>query len=516
MVQTLLLSFIAAGSLSLLANWTARYVARRIGLVDRPDGHRKLQSAAIPLGGGIGIFVATLVTIGAIVAWVPAWHATVVAHRFEAMGLLVGATLIVLVGTLDDTVGLRGRQKLLGQAAAAAAIWAFNISIDRVEVLGWSCDLGLFSAPFTIFWLLGAMNALNLLDGIDGLTATMGMVLSLSIAFLAMATQHESIALIAAVLAGSTAGFLWFNFPPASMYLGDSGSMLLGLLVGVLAIQSSLKGPGTVLLAAPLALWTIPIFDSAAAIVRRTLTGRSIYTTDRAHLHHHLLEKFGHRTTLACIAVVSTATSTAALFSVWWKTDLIALACAAVAVLMFVVTRLFGHSEMVLLMVRLRTLLRSLFTVPSAGGDLGWGDAIRLQGSRQWELMWEMLTEWASRLELVHVCLDVNYPTLGEGYHGIWNRRGDGRNERYWRMELPLTVDQRIVGQVKFIGERNSAREQSLEHLPEIVEEIERQLRYIVAAGAPPVQQPAHTIAESKPRLPAEPAVLSAEPVLRR
>lgn len=481
MVSTLVVILCAAFGLSLVTNWAARGAARRIGLVDRPDGHRKLQSQAVPLGGGVAIFVSTFLTVLAVALIDPRgrWSVGEIGH--EVVGLFAGATLIVFVGLLDDSIGLRGRQKLLGQVAAATAIWAFGISIETIHVLDWSWQLGLLSAPFTIFWLLGAMNALNLLDGIDGLAATVGFVLSTSITFLALATEHDSVALVAATVAGSTGGFLWFNFPPATMYLGDAGSMLLGLMVGVLAIQSSLKGPGTVLLAAPLALWTIPIFDSAAAILRRTLTGRSIYTTDRAHLHHHLIERIGHRKTLLCIAGVSLLTSAAALLSIWRKNDLIAIACAGIVVFMFVALRVFGHSELLLVVVRLRALVRSFFVTRRRGSRVGWDDAVRLQGTRQWELLWETLAEWAVKLELVQVRLDVNFPTLGEGFHATWNRRGEGRDERFWRLHLPLIADRRVVGSVKVVGERASTGEQTLEHLQDLVEQIERHLQKIAA-----------------------------------
>ena len=148
------------------------------------------------------------------------------------------------------------------------------------------------------------MNSVNLLDGIDGLATMLGIILIATFAALAAAAGRMEVAWIAMVFAGSLCGFIRFNLPPASIFLGDSGSMLIGLVVGTLAIQGTLKGPGTVLLAAPLAVWTIPILDSAAAILRRKLTGRSIYATDRGHLHHRLLERLGSNSrVLVAVAV---------------------------------------------------------------------------------------------------------------------------------------------------------------------------------------------------------------------
>ena len=203
--------------------------------------------------------------------------------------------VIVVVGLVDDRIKLRGRLKLIGQFAAALVLVAGGLVIQRIGIFGQQIDLGLLSIPFTLFWLVGAVNAVNLLDGIDGLATMLGFILVATIAGMAALVGQTQVFVIAVVFAGSLLGFLRYNFPPATIFLGDAGSMLIGLVVGALAISGSLKGPGTVLLAAPLAVWTIPIFDSVAAILRRKLSGRSIYTTDRGHIHHRLLEPPGEQ-----------------------------------------------------------------------------------------------------------------------------------------------------------------------------------------------------------------------------
>jgi UDP-GlcNAc:undecaprenyl-phosphate/decaprenyl-phosphate GlcNAc-1-phosphate transferase len=407
----------------------------------------------------------------------------VLSHGPLGVGLLLSGTLIVLLGVLDDSVGLRGRQKLVGQLFAAGIIVAFGVSIERVQFLQWHFDLGIFAVPVTIFWLMGAMNALNLLDGIDGLAGTIGCILSAAVAVMALMTGHETIALIATILTGSLVGFLRFNLPPASMYLGDAGSMLIGLAVGVMAIRASLKGPGTVLLAVPLALWTIPIFDTAAAILRRKLTGRSIYATDRAHLHHHLVERVGHRMALVCIAGASLTTSVAALLSVWWKHDSIAILCGGFVVLMFVSLRVFGHTELLLAAVRIRSLLRSIFWPLPANPVDGWDDAVHLQGTRQWGLLWETLTESAGRLGFVQLRLDLNVPLLGEGYHASWSRPSNGECDRQWRIELPLIARDRMLGYVKVVGDRGGTSSRNLEQLMELMEQIETHLGCLIESG---------------------------------
>jgi len=220
--------------------------------------------------------------------------------------------------------------------------------------------------------------------------------------------------------------------------------MLIGLTVGVLAIMASLKTTGTVMLSFPLALWTIPIFDSTAAILRRKLTGRSIYTTDRAHMHHHLMSKLGHRRTLACIGSAALLTSSAALLGVYLKNDIISLVCAGGVVAMFVALRVFGHAEFDLLVVKTRSFVRSLLLSKGRRTGVAWHDAVHLQGTRQWGIVWETLTESAKRLGFVRIQLDVNVPMLGEGYHAAWNRPQPGDGSRQWRMDLPLMIDERV------------------------------------------------------------------------
>jgi UDP-GlcNAc:undecaprenyl-phosphate GlcNAc-1-phosphate transferase len=480
MLRALVAIFGISCVLSLIVNWGARSVARRLGLVDKPDGHRKLQSDAIPLAGGIAIFAVIVAIIGGLMAASPDWRFTVLNHGTLGVGLLLAGGIIILLGVADDARGLRGRQKLAGQIIAAGILVASGLSIEKVQLLGMQIDLGLFAIPLTMFWLVGAINSLNLLDGIDGLAGTIGLVLSSALAVMAFMNGHHSIALVATIMAGSLVGFLRFNLPPATMYLGDAGSMLIGLAVGVMAIRASLKGPGTVMLAVPLALWTIPIFDTAAAILRRKLTGRSIYETDRAHLHHHLVQRIGHRMTLVCVGAVSLLTSAAALFSIWSRFDFVAILCSALVVLLFVSLRVFGYSELLLALVRARSFARSLLLPVRRPAEPGWNDAVRLQGTREWELIWDTLTESAAKFDLVHLRLDVNVPVLGEGYNASWSRPNGSEQNRHWRFDTPLVVEGRVLGRLNVVGCGAGAAGQRLERLTELVGEVESHLVRLV------------------------------------
>jgi UDP-GlcNAc:undecaprenyl-phosphate GlcNAc-1-phosphate transferase len=336
-----------------------------------------------------------------------------------------------------------------------AIVMASGVVVERISLFGWDIELGLLAIPFTLFWLLGAINSLNLIDGMDGLLSSLGLIICLALAAMAVLTEHWAMAAVGVVLAGALLGFLRYNFPPASIFLGDSGSMLVGLIVGVLGIQSSLKGPATIALAAPLAIMTVPILDTGLAILRRKLTGRSIYTTDRGHLHHCLLRRgLSSRGVLLCVATLSFITVWGALASVAFHGEFLAVLSALAVAGILVMTKIFGHAELVLLKNRLATAAVSFLHVRHHGD--AHQTETRLQGSADWGELWGMLTESASPLNLISVRLDVNAPSLHEGYHARWDRNGDEVDEiSKWRAEIPLAVYGQTMGRLEVIGQRD-------------------------------------------------------------
>ncbi|MBN2217316.1 MAG: undecaprenyl/decaprenyl-phosphate alpha-N-acetylglucosaminyl 1-phosphate transferase [Pirellulales bacterium] len=540
--------FLLACLVSLGLTALIREIAPRIGLTDDPDGHRKLHGRAIPLGGGVAIYLTTAVILGTL--WLSpskdalpktatpeiasadfpeadsAQHTASPAGRpsdglpssgeknlagreapaetlssfgkshdmstklregyKELPALLLAGLIIVIVGLIDDSKGLRGKYKLMGQAAAALVLIAGGLTIDRIDFLGCVISFGPFAWLVTLIWLLGAINALNLLDGIDGLATILGIILSCTIAAMAVvmaspAVANQGVAIIAMVFVGSLLGFLRFNFPPASMFLGDSGSMLIGLVVGALAIGGSLKGPGTVLLAAPLAVWTIPFFDSVAAILRRKLTGRSVYETDRAHLHHRLMNLLGsNRKVLGWVAVCCAVLAVATLVGLVLKDDRIMVITCLGVVGIFIATGIFGRVELLLVGTRLRGIGRTLISPIFARRDTAWQTSIHLQGNQQWDLLWATFVESAEKLRLVKIRLDVNIPTMAEAYHASWERPSRAGGSCRWHVEIPLTINRHLVGHVFVVGQRNEHSAcQDIQQLMELIEPFELKLQML-------------------------------------
>ena len=486
MIASATLIFLCTWLLSSALTLAVRRIAPRFGLTDHPDGRRKLHQRPIPLGGGIAVYLATAIVLGTLLLVPNRWQADFLQFQTGLWPLLAAGAVIVVVGLLDDRVGLRGRHKLIGQCVAISILVPFGVNIQRVGILGQEIELGTLGIPFTCFWLLGAINSINLLDGIDGLATMLGLILVTTFAVMAVMTGHPTVALIALIFAAALMGFAWFNLPPASIFLGDAGSMLIGLVLGTLAIHSFLKGPGTVLMAAPLAVWTIPIFDSLAAILRRKLTGRSIYTTDRGHLHHQLLTRLGsNRKVLVLVTVCCALMSSAALFSVFLKNDLFALLAGVALVAIFVATGMFGRAEVRLVFSRIKTFSRSFLTIPNNGCPRVSESAIHMQGSAQWNKLWDVLTESADRLSIHHMQLDLNLPLLHEGFTATWERQSQDHATESWRIETPLIIASQLVGRLRVSGHAGApSHRQDISQLLEVLESCESYMQSIIEEKA--------------------------------
>lgn len=454
-MTTLLAVFGLSFGLSILLTPVARSLAIRCRLIDEPDGRRKIHPRGIPTAGGPvlllsggGAILIALTVHNPLQSWLAD-------QSQNLLSLFLAAFVICLLGIIDDYGHLRGRHKLVGQLLAITIVMSTGLVVRQIRLFDWDVELGLLAVPFTLFLLLGAINSLNLIDGIDGLLTCVGLIISLAMAVMAILGGLWATACVAVALAGALLGFLRFNFPPASIFLGDSGSMLIGLAIGSLAIRSSLKGPATIALAAPVAVLAIPIFDTTAAIIRRKLTGRSIYTTDRGHLHHCLLRR-GLSTggVVLWISFFCLLTVCGALVSLALHNELLAIVTASVVVSILIITRIFGYAEFLLVKERLSSLATSFLRRRARGN--AHEIQVRLQGTADWNELWAALTTYASQLNLSLVRLNVNAPLLHEGYHACWDRFEDEADDgNRWCAEIPLTLGGQPFGRLEIAGHPN-------------------------------------------------------------
>jgi UDP-GlcNAc:undecaprenyl-phosphate/decaprenyl-phosphate GlcNAc-1-phosphate transferase len=268
-------AFAVACATGALLTPVAARVARRAGALDR-GRPRGLGGAGTPLLGGLAIFAAVLL---AALLWLP--------DREEIRGILGGAAVITAVGTLDDLYDLPAGVKLLGQIAAALVpvLSDVTVSVVTLPFIG-HVALGHAAGPLTVVGLVGLMNVVNFSDGVDGLAAGVCAISGVAFAIIAFDLQRDAAAVLAALTAGAALGFLAHNFHPASVYMGDCGSNLLGYLLGCVTVYGTLKTNAVIALIAPLAILAVPFLDTSFVIAKRLKYGRKVWTADANHFHH--------------------------------------------------------------------------------------------------------------------------------------------------------------------------------------------------------------------------------------
>lgn len=283
---TLALCFV----ISVLITPLVKKLAIRIGATDQPN-HRKVHQKVMPRMGGLAIFISFVVGM---FIYMP--------DSEFFYPILIGSTIIVITGILDDMMELSAKVKLIGQIAAAAVV-VFNgvfVEFINVPLLG-ELNFGFLAIPLTIIWIVGITNAINLIDGLDGLAAGVSSIALVTISGMAIFMGNDFVAAVGLILLGSTLGFLIYNFHPAKIFMGDTGAMFLGFIISVLSLLG-FKNVTLVSLIIPIIILGVPISDTIFAIIRRLLNKQPLSAADKSHLHHCLLQAgYSHRQTVLII-----------------------------------------------------------------------------------------------------------------------------------------------------------------------------------------------------------------------
>lgn len=464
-----------------LTPWLAR-LAQRLGAVDRPDGNRKHQSQPVPRGGGIAVAIATLIA-----AWLATSTATLSSDGSVQPligGLLPAAVILLAVGIVDDFWTITGIYKLIGQMLAVSVLVAGERQFEFVSLFGYHVPLGDFRVPFAMFFALGAINAFNLVDGVDGLASSVGAIVSATLGIITAAQDHWTLAFICFALAGALAGFLRYNLAPARVYLGDTGSMLIGLVVAAVAIESSIKQQAAFALAVPLAAFAIPILDAGAALVRRITTGQSVFQGDRGHLHHALLLRgCSVNQTVTVISALTLVTCLGAIASYFTSHDFFAFAIACGVVFFLAWRRIFGHAEAALVAKRSLSLGRKLLSRGPLRPHQPVENSIQLQGSRAWQTLWDALCEAAPNYRIAALTLHVNIPYLHESFFAEWKANQEKVTNEPWRLNLPLSLEERPIGKLTIVGAAGGREALAdLEHLCEYLDFLHEEIAQVVAS----------------------------------
>jgi UDP-GlcNAc:undecaprenyl-phosphate GlcNAc-1-phosphate transferase len=458
-------------------------LAMRLGAIDQPDGRRKSQPRPIPRGGGVAVTLASiLATILAVLLFPPEGDA---ASTWLMRGLLPATAVLLVVGIIDDVLTLTGIYKLIGQVLAVSVLVAAGAQFDQVSLFGILIPLGDLKIPFTIFFCLGAINAFNLIDGADGLASSIGAIVCTTLGVIT-ASRGGVAPMACFAVAGALVGFLRYNVPPARIYLGDTGSMLMGLVVAAVAIDCSVKQQAAFVLSVPLAICAIPILDAAAALVRRVTTGQSVFTPDRGHLHHALmLRGWSVGQTVVFMASLTVLTSAGAMLSFFTGNDIYALAITVGVFVTLAAARVFGHAEAALVASRSRSLVRSLVLRTVRRPEAETESAVQLQGTRKWQRVWSSLREAAPLYNVAGLTLQVSIPRLHESFYATWKRADAAQGDDAWRMSIPLAYNGQPIGKLSLVGSTCSGQALAdMQQLLEYLEPLDSEIACIVGDEA--------------------------------
>ncbi|HWI47721.1 MAG TPA: MraY family glycosyltransferase [Rummeliibacillus sp.] len=285
------LALVVAFVASILLTPLVKRLAYRIGAVDKPN-YRKVHDHIMPRLGGLAIFLAFLIGV-------------VVARPMDGsmIAILIGSFVIIVTGVLDDMLEISPKAKLVGQTIAAVIVIFFgDVRIDSINLpFGGELNFGYLSIPLTLIWIIGITNAINLIDGLDGLASGVSTIALITLATMAFIMGNTFVLVMALIVAASTCGFLFYNFHPAKIFMGDTGALFLGFMISVLALLG-FKNVTFISLVIPIIMLGVPISDTFFAILRRLLNKQPPFSPDKSHLHHRLMSiGFTHRQTVLII-----------------------------------------------------------------------------------------------------------------------------------------------------------------------------------------------------------------------
>ena len=341
-MTTLTFVFICGLCFTILITPLIRICAYNLDLVQQPAG-RDSHSTPKPRLGGIALYLSFILALAASLILQTNVSDLLFDQRY--LIILCGATIVFGTGLIDDLYGLKPSTKFISQIVAGIITWYGGVQITVLSIsLSSGVDLGWLSLPITLFWIVLVTNAINLIDGLDGLAAGVVLFVSLTMLVLCILNQNYVIAIGFSALAGSTLGFLRYNFNPASIFMGDCGSYFLGYSIAALAIMGSVKGQTTFAMLIPFLALGIPIFDALLAPLRRFAHGKKLFKPDRGHLHHKILKSGeGHRGTVLTLYALTVILSATAFSLVYVKDERAALILLIPTAVLFFLFRKIGY-----------------------------------------------------------------------------------------------------------------------------------------------------------------------------
>ena len=336
--------FFISLALSLILTPQVSRFAKKCGIIDAPSD-RKVHTQCIPRAGGVAIYLAFLLSFIAVFFYRGIGFESLFDRRTATF--IIGASLAFLLGLWDDVRHLDSRTKFAAQMMIGILTYGGGISIKAISIFSVEAiELGWMSMPVTVFWFVLVMNAINLIDGLDGLAAGISLFVALVLLIICVKMNNLQVALGFAALGGATLGFLKYNFNPASVFMGDSGSYFIGYTLAGLAIMGAIKGPATVAILIPVVALGVPLMDVLFAPIRRFVLGAKMFSPDKNHLHHRLLKLgFTHRNTVLILYGVSIVMGLLSVTIVHAKDDGIALILFVFGITVISAIRKLGYAD---------------------------------------------------------------------------------------------------------------------------------------------------------------------------
>ena len=344
-MRTAAVAFIIAVLCGTILTPIVRRISYRFGVLDHALSSRKIHGRPIPRLGGIAIVIAFYVPLVGLLLFHSDVGAMFLAERNHTLGLFVGGLAIALLGLYDDLRGSGAVRKFAVQFAVAGFLYYLGF---RAELLanpfGNPIQLGWVSLPFTLLWMVGVINAMNLIDGLDGLAGGVALVAVVTTFLVSLQRGHPLMMLFSSALAGAIVGFLFYNFNPASIFMGDTGSMFLGFILAATALQTNQKASTAVAVLIPGIALGVPIMDTLLAIGRRAMRGRPLFQADKEHIHHRLMAVgLTHRQAVLVLYAFCVLLGVAALILTYSSSLQSALLLVVIAVLGFFFLRALGY-----------------------------------------------------------------------------------------------------------------------------------------------------------------------------
>jgi UDP-GlcNAc:undecaprenyl-phosphate GlcNAc-1-phosphate transferase len=387
---TYLVAFLSAVMVSTILTVAVRNCAVRYGWVDQAKTSRKIHGTPVPRLGGIAIVCGFFAPLFGLLLVDSSVGRVFVGNTDLVSGLFCCGISTAFLGLYDDVRGSGAKLKFAIQFAAAGALYSLGFRIDHIaNPFGDPLPLGMLSIPFTVFWIVGIINAMNLIDGLDGLAGGVALFAVAANFFLAFAHGDVLLCLVMASLGGAVLGFLIFNFNPASIFMGDTGSMFLGFVLATVSIKTSTKSGTAVAMLVPILALGLPIMDTLLAVLRRSLLGRAIFSSDKEHIHHRLMSVLvvSHRSAVLILYGVCCLFAMTALGMAYANSAQGAMLLLGISVVVFFLIRKLGYlsrSEMVTAQgqrkrnIELRTLVKQVNgSIANAQNVEGIWDSVR-------------------------------------------------------------------------------------------------------------------------------------------